>query len=152
MSSLLGVSLKCQYALRATFELARRYPATEVSTVADLARAQQIPVRFLEQILAKMRTGGYVISRRGKQGGYVLAVTPANLKVGEVIRFIEGPDDTVQCLSNPASHHCASHAGCVFRDLWQRARDAVNEVVDGTTFQDLVDQDRARSQEPSYDI
>lgn len=152
MSSLLGVSLKCQYALRATFELARRYPSSAVSTVAEVARVQRIPVRFLEQILAKLRTGGYVTSRRGKQGGYVLGMAPGNLTVGEVIRFMEGPDDTVQCLSSPEGSHCPTQGGCVFRGFWERARDAIGQVVDGTTFQDLVDQHRRQSGEPSYDI
>lgn len=152
MSSLLGVSLKCQYALRATFELARRHPASEVTTVAEIARAQRIPVRFLEQILAKLRTGGYVASRRGKQGGYILGILPKSLTVGEVIRFMEGPDDTVQCLSSPEGSHCPTRGGCVFRDLWERARDAVGQVIDGTTFQDLVDQHRRLSGPPNYDI
>ena len=106
MSSLLGVSQKCQYALRALFELARRHPVETVTTVSEIADAQSIPPRFLEQILSKLRTGGYIESKRGNQGGYVMNVSPSSISVGEIIRFIEGNDESLDCLKKPENNHC----------------------------------------------
>lgn len=137
MSSLLGVSQKCQYALRALFELALRYPTENVTTVAEIAEKQQIPLRFLEQILSKLRAGGYIESRRGNQGGYVMTVSPSSISVGEIIRFIEGANESIDCLKKTG--RCPFVGGCAFKDLWERARSSLTDIFDGTSFQDLVD-------------
>jgi len=152
MSSLLGVSQKCQYALRAMLELSLRYPAENVTTVGEIAEAQKIPIRFLEQILSKLRAGGYVESRRGKQGGYVIGVAPSGISIGEIIRFIEGPSESVQCIRNPEGKHCSMQGGCVFKSLWMRAKDAMSEIFDSTTFQNLVDQHRLGAKVLDYTI
>jgi Rrf2 family transcriptional regulator, cysteine metabolism repressor len=152
MSSLLGVSQKCQYALRALFELALRYPGDAVTTVSEIAESQKIPPRFLEQIFAKLRTGGFIESRRGNQGGYVMTISPSAISVGEIIRFIEGNDESVDCLKKPGSSHCPFRGGCVFRDLWQHARTAMSGIFDSTTFQDLVDKQRKTEKQLDYAI
>ncbi|HON11153.1 MAG TPA: Rrf2 family transcriptional regulator [Chitinispirillaceae bacterium] len=136
MSSLLGVSQKCQYALRALFELALRYPSENVTTVAEIAEKQQIPLRFLEQILSKLRAGGYIESRRGNQGGYVMTVSPSSISVGEIIRFIEGPNESIDCLKR--NGRCPFTGGCAFKDLWEKAKSSLTEIFDGTSFQDLI--------------
>lgn len=147
MSSLLGVSQRCQYALRALFELAQRYPAEIVTTVSEISEKQQIPPRFLEQILAKLRAGGYIESRRGNQGGYIMTVSPSSISVGEIIRFIEGSDESIDCLKTNGKNHCPFTGGCAFKDLWKSAKSSINEIFDGTTFQDLIDkQSQANSQ------
>lgn len=153
MSSLIGVSLKCQYALRAIFELSIRFPAETISTVADIADIQNIPPRFLEQIFSKLRTGGFIESRRGKQGGYILAVKPSGISVGQIIRFIEGSDDSIQCLKTTPGAHCPSNPnGCVFKELWTDAKDAMSQIFDATTFQDLVDRQKIVNSQYDYSI
>lgn len=152
MAALLGVSQKCQYALRALFELALRHHEGMVSTVADIAREQHIPPRFLEQIFAKLRTGGYIDSHRGKQGGYQLATAPSNIVVGDIIRFIEGADETIDCLNEHANDHCSHVDGCVFRDMWRSARTALDDIFDTTTLQDLVDRHHKSRSEINYSI
>lgn len=139
MSSLLGVSQKCQYALRALFELAIRYPSDNVTTVAEIAEKQQIPPRFLEQILSKLRTGGFIESRRGNQGGYVMSVSPSKISVGEIIRFIEGSAESIDCLKENEHSRCPFLGGCAFKPLWERAKASISEIFDGTTFQDLIE-------------
>ena len=73
MTTLLGVSQECQYALRALFELSQRYTSGAVASVADISTVQGIPPRFFEQIFTKLRTGNYILSQRGNRGGYILA-------------------------------------------------------------------------------
>ena len=152
MSSLLGVSQKCQYALRALFELALRYPSETVTTVAEIAETQKIPPRFLEQILSKLRTGGYIESRRGNQGGYVMTVSPSSISVGEIIRFIEGSEESVDCLKQGGSSHCPFRGECAFKDLWERAKSSMVDIFDTTTFQDLIDKQSKMKCEIDYTI
>ena len=145
---------KCLYAIRAVFQIAARYPEGPVK-IAEIARAQAIPQRFLEAILTQLKQGGFVESRRGKRGGYLLARQPSAITVGEVIRAIEGDIGPVECLAPHAeSPKCTLYGQCVFADLWKRARRAVSEVYDETTFQHLLERERERSRTyvPAYSI
>jgi Rrf2 family protein len=126
------------------FELARRYGGEQPVSVAEIAEAQAIPARFLEQILAELKQGGFVNSHRGAQGGYALAVAPSELRVGDIIRFIEGPLSPVKCIVQGDDADCALRADCVFQDLWQRAKTAVEQVYDSMTFQALVREAESR--------
>ena len=149
----MNLSQKCQYGLRAIFELARKH-GSGPTTIADVAAAQAIPPRFLELILGQLRQGGFVESRRGIQGGYLLAGSPDSLSVGQIIRFIDGPIGPVRCVTDPRNSDCPLHGDCVFMGMWERARDAVAQVYDTTTFQDLLDEDRAAHEKyvPGYCI
>ncbi len=82
------VSQKCQYALRAIFELAKRTGQGPVK-IAEIAEAQAIPVRFLEVILSQLKQGRFAVSQRGSEGGYQLARPPQELTVGEITRVAE---------------------------------------------------------------
>ncbi len=144
------VSLKCQYALRAVFELARHYGAGPRS-VADVADSQAIPPRFLELILRELRQAGIVESRRGARGGYLLAVSPELLTAGDVVRQIDGPFAPVECIQE-GGDGCPLGPPCAFVEMWERTRDAVSGVLDTTTFRDLVEAEREVGHVPSYSI
>lgn len=147
------LSQKCQYALRALFELARRR-GRGPTKIAEIAEAQAIPGRFLEVILSQLKQGGFVESRRGAAGGYGLARQPGRLTAGEVIRFVEGPLGPVGCVTGDSAEKCPLYGQCAFLSMWQRAEKALEEVYDSTSFEDLVDEDRQRSEKyvPSYTI
>jgi len=147
------VSQKCQYALRAVFELAKHYEKGPVK-IADVAEAQAIPARFLEVILAQLKQGLFVESRRGKEGGYLLVRSPRGLTVGEVIRFVGGPIGPVDCVNEGTEVNCPLRGDCVFLPLWERVQDAVGSIYDTTSFQDLLDQDSLlrRRYVPTYAI
>jgi len=134
-----SISQKCQYALRAVLELARRH-GSKPTSIREIAEAQRIPPKFLASILGQLRQGGFVLSRRGVRGGYTLVEEPAALAAGKVIRFIDGPLAPVRCVGDQGSvADCPLHGDCALLDMWARARDAVSAVYDGTTFQDLLD-------------
>lgn len=80
---------KTVYAVRAVFELAMREPSGEPVAIATIAQAQKIPAQFLQVIMRELRQGGFVDSRRGKDGGYLLGRPAADLAVGEVVRFLK---------------------------------------------------------------
>src|SRR5229473_6128344 len=88
----MNISVKGEYALQAIFDLAANAGAEPVK-IAEIARRQKIPQKFLELILASLKQGGFVESRRGAEGGYLLSRPPDTITVGEVLRFIEGPQD-----------------------------------------------------------
>jgi len=139
---MLQVSQKCQYGLRAVLELAARAGTGPVS-VSEIAAAQAIPPRFLELILNQLRKAGFVSSYRGVQGGYELAGPPGKLTVGVIIRQIDGPMAPVDCIADGGDAGCALYGHCAFMGMWRRAQRAVEVVYDGTTFQNLLDQQRA---------
>src|ERR1017187_3129760 len=86
----MNISVKGEYALQAIFDLASQRLGEPVK-IADIARRQKIPQKFLELILAGLKQGGFVESRRGAAGGYLLARPAESLTVGEVVRYVEGP-------------------------------------------------------------
>ncbi|MDL2260509.1 Rrf2 family transcriptional regulator, partial [Deltaproteobacteria bacterium OttesenSCG-928-K17] len=92
----MSISVKCQYAIRALFELGKRRNQGLVR-LQDVAAAQRIPQRFLENILNQLRQGGFVESRRGKDGGFVLLRQPAQITICDVVVFIDGPIYPVEC-------------------------------------------------------
>src|SRR5579871_4671447 len=88
----MNVSVKGEYALLAIFDLSS-HPPGEPVRIADIAKRQKIPQKFLELILASLKQGGFVESRRGAEGGYLLARSADTIKVGELLRFVEGARD-----------------------------------------------------------
>ena len=132
------ISQKCQYALRAIFELAKDHNKGPVK-IAEIAKNQAIPQRFLEVILLQLKQGGFVSSQRGNEGGYFLIQSPEKLTVGEIIRFIQGPLAPVSCVMGKSKHfECALYEGCVFLPMWEKVQSAVTGVYDSITFLDLV--------------
>ena len=147
----MNLSQKCQYALRATFELARRRHEGAIK-ISDIASAQAIPPRFLELILNELKQGEFVRSRRGASGGYELAVSPRTLTVGRIIEVIDRPISPLKWLEGDAAFDRPLLGRCAFMDLWQRAREAVTDVYDNTTFEDLIERERAASPAVNYCI
>ncbi len=137
----MNLSQKCQYAIRAILELAKHYGEGPV-VISQIATNQAIPQRFLENILNELRPTGLIESRRGVQGGYLLARDPATISVGEVIRLVEGPLDPVKCIGDHNGPCCPIKDSCSLFGLWTRAKEAVEEVYDNANFRDLVDQER----------
>ncbi len=136
------ISNKCNYALRALLELAKREGAGP-ATIVDIAQAQQMPSRFLEAILRQLKQSGLTDSLRGKHGGYVLARPAREITVGEVIRLIEGPLFALERAE--AGSRLAAAPDDVFESLWQDAETALNEVFDAVTLADLAEKDRERA-------
>jgi Rrf2 family cysteine metabolism transcriptional repressor len=128
-SSQMNISVKGEYALQAIFDLAAQRRGEPVK-IADIARRQHIPQKFLELILAGLKQSGFVESRRGAEGGYLLARAPETLTVGEVLRSVEGPHASKRRQRKPAE--------TPFSEMWRQVDRAVSEIIDTTTFADLL--------------
>jgi Rrf2 family protein len=137
---MLKVSQKTEYAMRAMIELALRLDQGPVPA-REIAEAQSIPLRFLEQQLAALSRAGLVRSHRGAGGGCELARDPGEITVAEVVDAMEGPFYPMFCL-NPADHTCAKDSQCGLQELWSDVHVAVRSVFERTTIASLVERHR----------
>lgn len=147
----MSLSLKCQYAVRALFELAKR-EGRGLIRLREIADEQHIPRRFLENILNELRQGGFVASKRGKDGGFRLNRSPDEISVGDVVRFIEDSMHPVECLDR---HVCPLTGRCIFISLWDEAKKALEHVYDEKKLSDLVREDAenlARQEMPTLAV
>lgn len=140
----MNVSVKGKYALQAIFDLSLQPPGEPVK-IADIARRWDIPQKFLELILASLKQGGFVESRRGADGGYKLARPADTITAGEVLRYVDGPRN-----GRGARQKTADPLG----RMWERVEGAVSAVVDQTTFAHLTDEWRAAQSKyvPNWEI
>ncbi|MCA1809912.1 MAG: Rrf2 family transcriptional regulator [Lentisphaerae bacterium] len=131
------ISTKCQYALRAVYEIARSNDGG-VMTIGDIAKAQRIPQRYLEGILNQLRKGGLLEAQRGRSGGYRLAKDAGEITVGEVTRLIDGPIRAVVCVEEARTTNCPQQVNCVFLPTWRKVQKAIDQALDSTDFHHLV--------------
>lgn len=130
------LSTKGRYGIHAMYDLAQ-YGSETPQSIKAIAERQNIPEAYLEQLIGQLRRCGLVKSVRGAQGGYLLSRAPAEITVGEVLRTLEGNLAVVDCLVEEDSCHKA--CACPTRVVWKKVRDGLNEIVDGITLQDMLD-------------
>ena len=142
------ISSKGHYGLLAVAELARRHDRGLVS-LNEIASVEHLPLPYLEQIIAPLRTAGVVEATRGLHGGYKLARDPAEVSVGEVVRWLEGPIALVECTTEGyVSGACEREAGCTSRGVWHQVSDAINNVLNTMTLADIVADESVKNPEP----
>src|SRR5512139_1383739 len=136
------LSTKGEYASRAMLELARNYDRRPLH-IRDISKLQDIPQRFLEQILLQLKRAGYLRSRKGPDGGYFLSRPPTEINVAEVIRVMDGPLAPIDCVSVTAHEVCPHESSCGLKGLWKEVRDAVAQIMEKATFGELAEKTRA---------
>jgi Rrf2 family protein len=118
-------------------QLAQAYGGGLLS-LSEIARAEHLPLAYLEQLVAELRRAGLVEGTRGLHGGYRLSRGPETITVGEVYRILEGPIAPVECTAEdylPGS--CEVENGCLSRSVWLRVQESISAVLDSTTLADL---------------
>jgi Rrf2 family protein len=138
------ISSRAKYATRALLDLSFHCGEGPVQ-VHDIAARQNIPIKFLEQILLSLKRLGFVQSRKGPGGGYFLARAAGEITLGAVVRAMDGPLAPISCVSVSGYMECGcpDPETCGLRAAWKEARNALADVLDGTTFAELRDRDRA---------
>ena len=133
------LSKRGEYGLRALQDLAARYNEGPVRG-QDLAERNNIPHRFLEQIMLILKHGRIVRSQKGPQGGYYLARPPRQINLAQVVRLLDGPLAPISCVSETAYEPCGcpDMQTCGLRRVMQEVRDAVAGIMEKTTLADLV--------------
>lgn len=147
------ISAKDEYACSAVLELALNYDPDTPIRVQDIAERQDIPNKFLFQIMQSLKRVNIVRSKRGTDGGYILAKTPDNITVGEVIRNISGPFVQLSCLeSGNFNDDCDRERVCQLKPVWAEVDGAIASVLNNITFADLVKKVHAGKRQVMYHI
>jgi len=137
------ISYKTDYSFKIILYLSGHYPAG-TAQIKQIADAQDIPKKYLEQILLLLKKGGFVASKQGPRGGYFLAKAPAEIRVGDVVRFVEGPIHPISCIAPGSEKSCSFATSCVFRDIWIDVETAISNVIDTITFSDLLEREKKK--------
>ncbi len=145
------ITYRGDYALKTILELALRFGEESAPTIHEIAKRLDIPPKFLEQILLDLKRGGFVESRRGKIGGYLLAKSPEQIRLGDVIRFIDGPIEPVACVDKRYKG-CRDIRNCIFRNIWEQVAESTAKIIDNITFEDLVKKAKQGEEILSYSI
>jgi len=145
------ISTKIRYGARAMLELASRYGEGPVD-LKEIAKKEDISLKYLEQVIIPLRTAGLVKSIRGSKGGYSLARPPSEICLNDLVEVLDGPIDLIECLKDPKG--CSKAPFCVTRDIWKEASDAINKIFRSVTFEEMVNRKREKEGKtpPMYQI
>lgn len=125
------ISAKCEYACRAVLELSLQFRGDVPIQIQTIADNQKIPKKYLVQILLQLKGAGFVVSIRGKEGGYYLAKPPNKITLGEIIREIDGP------LLSVSSADDSTESARILKGIWQKVENSISHIVDNTTFEEI---------------
>lgn len=131
------LSTKSRYGTRALLELAFRKKDDGPMLLRDIADKQQLPLSYLEQIVAPLISGGVIRSTKGPGGGISLSREPKEVMLSEVIKLLEGSIAPVGCVDDPDS--CERSSFCVTRDIWSELKEVLDKYLGSMSLQDLVD-------------
>ena len=134
-------STRTRYGTRALVDLCLHVHG-ERTKLKDIAARQRLSLPYLEQIIAPLLTAGIVMSTRGRDGGITLLKQPAQIKLSQIIQLLEGTMAPVECVTHPEL--CARVGQCSTRDIWCQIQKAIDDVLENTTLQDLVDAERKK--------
>ncbi|MEW5919579.1 MAG: Rrf2 family transcriptional regulator [Bacillota bacterium] len=141
------LSTRARYAARAMLELAANYGEGPLQ-LKEIAKKQEISEKYLEQVLISLRKEGFIHTQKGNRGGYMLAVSPREITLYDVIRSVEGSLAPVACVDNTAL--CGRSDQCVTRDIWSRLKEKIIAELSSTTLADLVlEQEKKNAQDGS---
>ena len=145
------ISTRAQYGLRVLVHLAAHY-GKGVVLLKDIARREELPERYLENLMTPLRAAGVVKTSRGARGGFALAKRPWEVRLSQVVELLEGPIAPVRCVDDP--RECSRSVVCVTRDVWTRVKEAIFHVLDSLTLQDLarMQQEKTRTGPSMYQI
>ena len=149
------LSSRARYATRALLDLSLRYEQGQTQ-IQDISERQNIPFKYLQQILMSLKVAGFVQSRKGPGGGYSLSSPPDQITLGAVLRAMDGPLAPISCVSVTSYSECGcpSPDVCALKNAFKDVREAMVGVLDATTFADLRDRQLAsqRKQAESFDF
>ncbi len=141
------LSQKAKYGIQALVYLARRGEG-KAALIREIAESERLPKKFLEAILLELKSAGILHARPGKGGGYMLNRAPRTVTLGRVIRLIDGPLAPIPCVSQTAyvpCRDCLDEQTCGIRAVMKRVRDATAKILDETSLEDLIEEERTLS-------
>ena len=140
------ISTKIRYGTRAMLELASRYGEGPIE-LKEIAKKEDISLKYLEQVIIPLRTAGLVKSMRGSKGGYSLAKSPSEIYLNDLVEVLEGPVEIIDCLRDPKV--CRKVSSCVTRDIWEEVSQAIRKIFCSITLEDMVNRKRFKEEKSS---
>jgi Rrf2 family cysteine metabolism transcriptional repressor len=141
------LSTRGEYASQAILDIALHQQDGPVK-IREIAKRQGIPLKYLENILLTLQRSGVARSKRGAHGGYYLARPADAITVGEVIRAMDGPLAPIDCVSVSAYQQCPRESICGLKWVWREVRDAIADILDHTTFADVIRHSQSATEAP----
>jgi len=139
---------KTRYSTRAMLDLALNYEnGARMVSAREVAEHQELSPKYLESLLAALRSAGLVRSVRGMEGGYTLTRPPAQINLREIYQVFEGTEGFAECTTEP--ERCNRTDGCATREIWAQMYDASMEVLESTTLEDLARRARDKREDPA---
>jgi Rrf2 family cysteine metabolism transcriptional repressor len=135
------ISTKIRYGARAMLELACHYGEGPIE-LREIAKRENISLKYLEQVIVPLRTAGLVKSARGSKGGYSLAKHPSEIYLKDLVKTLNGPLNLIECLNDP--NVCQKFPYCVTRDIWKEVSEAIDGVFHSVTLEDMVNRKREK--------
>ena len=129
------LSTRSRYGTRILLELARSEKKVPIQ-VSEISRRQEIPAKYLEQLIRILKQAGLVNSVRGPKGGHLLARPAETITLGQIVRLFEGQADLVECVSSPEK--CHNSDNCRVREAWKEATSVLYKSLDTITIADLI--------------
>ena len=132
-------------------ELASHYGEGPIE-LKEVAKNENISLKYLEQVIIPLRSAGLVKSVRGSKGGYSLARPPSEICISDLVEILEGPVNLVECLRDPKA--CQRSSFCVSRDIWEEVSNGINRIFRSVTLEDMVNRKRKKEglNPPMYQI
>jgi Rrf2 family protein len=145
------ISTKIRYGARAMLELASHYGEGPIE-LKEIARKENISLKYLEQVINPLRMAGLVKAIRGSRGGYSLAKSPSEICLYDVIETLEGPLNLIECLHD--SKVCQKVPSCVTREIWKEVSDTISKIFYSVTLEDMMNRKREKEgrTSPMYQI
>ncbi len=131
------ISYKTDYALKAILHLSGNYP-NKIDHIKDISQKQDIPKKFLEQVLLLLKNGGFVLSKKGPNGGYFLKKAPDQITIGDIIRHIDDSVSPISCIETGNGETCDFSSICVFRQVFNDVEKAISDIIDNIDFKELL--------------
>jgi Rrf2 family cysteine metabolism transcriptional repressor len=139
---------KTRYSSRAMLDLALNHDnGAGTVSAREIARHQELSPKYLESLLAALRSAGLVRSVRGMEGGYALSRPPAQINLRQIYHVFEGTEGFVECTTDP--EYCHRADDCVTREVWAQMYDACMQILESTTLEDLAGRAREKREDPA---
>lgn len=142
------LTTRTRYGVRLLFELALHYDQGYIQ-LNDIAKAEAISEKYLEQIVSFLKSAGFVQSQRGAQGGYVLARSPGSITMNDIVEKLEGTPYVVDCVDGG---DCDRTSVCVAKNVWRKLSDAMKSTLSSITLADMVEDAKRKNEEVNYEI
>ncbi|MGD9110415.1 MAG: Rrf2 family transcriptional regulator [Phycisphaerales bacterium] len=143
------LSTRTRYGVRAIIELAVHYGQGPLQ-IKVIGQRQEISVKYLEQLMTILKSGGFIRRIRGSKGGYILARPPEQIKLDDIFLALEGSVSPAECVEEGG--YCARAADCVTRELWIEVQKAIIGVLESVTLKDLIEKVKEQQGKLSYQI